>query len=140
MVTGLVHAYEAIQDEAIIKLAVEAVEFIYQELYDPSTHILLRSYCNGGSDIQGFVDDYCNLIQALLDLYEVTFDERWIEWAFVLQEKQNELFYDHEQGGYFNVTVNDKSILVRMKEGKIVFCAAVYSNLLTIINDRTRWC
>ncbi|CEP13031.1 hypothetical protein [Parasitella parasitica] len=116
MITGLVHAYDAVQDEEIIKLAVEAAEFVYRELYDPTTHILLRSYCNGPSDIQGFVDDYCNLIQALLDLYEVTFNERWIEWAFALQETQNELFYDHEQGGYFNVTVNDKSILVRMKE------------------------
>ncbi|OAD00075.1 hypothetical protein MUCCIDRAFT_113528 [Mucor lusitanicus CBS 277.49] len=116
MITGLVHAYDAIQDEEIIKLAVEAAEFIYHQLYDPSTHTLLRSYCNGPSDIQGFIDDYCNLIQALLDLYEVTFDERWIEWAFALQEKQNELFYDAEQGGYFNVTVDDTSILVRMKE------------------------
>ena len=120
MITGLVHAYDAIQDEEIIKLAAEAAEFIYRELYDSTTHILLRSYCNGPSDIPGFVDDYCNLIQALLDLYEVTFDEQWIEWAFVLQEKQNELFYDAEQGGYFNVTVNDTSILVRMKEGNMI--------------------
>ncbi|KAI7906412.1 spermatogenesis-associated protein 20 [Cokeromyces recurvatus] len=116
MITGLVHAYEALQNESIIKLATETAEFIYRELYNPSTHTLLRSFCDGPSNIEGFVDDYCFLIQALLDLYEATFDERWIEWAFELQEKQNELFYDNEEGGYFNVTVNDKSILIRMKE------------------------
>lgn len=128
MITGLVHAYDAIQDEEIIKLAVEAAQFIYNELYDSATHTLLRSYCNGPSDILGFVDDYCNLIQALLDLYEVTFDERWIEWAFALQEKQNELFYDAEQGGYFNVTVNDTSILVRMKEGNMIKHYHIFAN------------
>lgn len=116
MITGLVHAYEAIQDKEILNLAIEAAEFIHKELYNLTTHLLIRSYCHGASDIEGFVDDYSNLIQALLDLYEATFDERWIVWAFDLQEKQNELFYDVESGGYFNVTVHDKSILVRMKE------------------------
>ncbi|KAI9486083.1 MAG: spermatogenesis-associated protein 20 [Benjaminiella poitrasii] len=116
MITGLVNAYEALQDENIINLAIETAEFIYRELYDPSSCTLLRSFCSGPSNIEGFVDDYSNLIQALLYLYEATFDERWIEWAFALQEKQNELFYDNEEGGYFNVTMNDKSILVRMKE------------------------
>lgn len=138
MITGLVHAYDAIQDEEIIKLAVEAAEFIYHQLYDPSTHTLLRSYCNGPSDIQGFIDDYCNLIQALLDLYEVTFDERWIEWAFALQEKQNELFYDAEQGGYFNVTVDDTSILVRMKEGSMTKLCCPFAATESIA-IRTRW-
>lgn len=138
MITGLVHAYDAIQDEEIIKLAMEAAEFIYYNLYDPATHTLLRSYCNGPSDIQGFIDDYCNLIQALLDLYEITFDERWIEWAYALQEKQNELFYDAEQGGYFNVTVNDKSILVRMKEGKAFSTCRLFKDTHMSVN-RTRW-
>lgn len=116
MITGLVHAFEALQESDILRLAIEAAEFIYRELYNPTTHVVLRSYCQGASDIEGFIDDYSNLIQALLDLYEVTFDERWIKWAYDLQEKQNELFYDTENGGYFNVTKHDKSILIRMKE------------------------
>jgi uncharacterized protein YyaL (SSP411 family) len=116
MITGLVHAYEALQDKEILNLAIEAAEFIHKELYNPTTHVLSRCYCQGASDIEGFVDDYSYLIQALLDLYEVTFDEVWIQWAFALQEKQNELLYDEEAGGYFNVTVNDKNILIRMKE------------------------
>lgn len=116
MITGLVHAYEALQDRQVLQLAINAAEFIYRELYNPATHTVLRSYCQGPSDIEGFIDDYSDLIQALLDLYEATFDERWIQWAYELQEKQNDLFYDTESGGYFNVTKHDKTILVRMKE------------------------
>ncbi|GAA5798382.1 hypothetical protein HPULCUR_003784 [Helicostylum pulchrum] len=116
MITGLVHAYEALQDRQVLQLAINAAEFIYRELYNPTTHTVLRSYCQGPSDIEGFIDDYSDLIQALLDLYEATFDERWIQWAYELQEKQNDLFYDTESGGYFNVTKHDKTILVRMKE------------------------
>ena len=35
--------------------------------------------------IEGFSDDYAYLVRGLLDLYEVTFDEKWIEWAVQLQ-------------------------------------------------------
>ncbi|KAI8328592.1 Six-hairpin glycosidase-like protein [Choanephora cucurbitarum] len=116
MITGLVHAYEALEDESILSLAIAAANFIYEELYQPTTHILLRSYCGGASDIEGFIDDYAYLTQALLDLYEVTFDERWLEWAYTLQEKQNQLFYDQQDGGYFNVASSDKTLLLRLKE------------------------
>ncbi|RCH88557.1 Spermatoproteinsis-associated protein 20, partial [Rhizopus stolonifer] len=116
MITGLVHAYEALEGEHILQLAVSAANFIYNHLYQPSNHILFRSYCGSTSDIEGFIDDYSYLVQALLDLYEVTFDEKWLEWAFTLQQKQNELFYDSEEGGYFNVAISDKHLLLRMKE------------------------
>lgn len=41
-----------------------------------------------------------------------------MQWAYELQEKQNELFFDKEAGGYFTVQENDKSIVVRLKDGK----------------------
>lgn len=119
MISGLVHAFEALDDPYFVDLAVSTAEFIYKELYNPSTYTLLRSYCNGPSDIGAFVDDYSYLIQALLDLYQVTFDDRWVQWAYDLQGKQNQLFYDTEQGGYFHVSKNDTSILIRMKEGNL---------------------
>lgn len=120
MITGLVHAFEALEDNHTLHLAVSTAEFIYKELYDPTTYTLMRSYHNGPSNIEGFVDDYSYLIQALLDLYEVTFDDRWVQWAYDLQGKQNQLFYDTEQGGYFHVSKNDNSILIRIKEGSNV--------------------
>ncbi|KAI8979591.1 hypothetical protein BDF20DRAFT_870526 [Mycotypha africana] len=114
-ISGLVQAYEALQDPTILALAVETAEFIHNELYISSSQTLLRNYCNGPSNIDGFIDDYCFLIQALIDLYEATFEERWLEWASILQEKQDELFFDTEGGGYFN-TSKDKAVLINMKE------------------------
>ncbi|KAI8377311.1 spermatogenesis-associated protein 20 [Blakeslea trispora] len=116
MITGLVHAYEALEDKSILTLALNAAKFIHKELYQSTTRVLLRSYCGSASDIEGFIDDYAYWIQALLDLYEVTLDEQWLEWAYALQHKQNELFYDTQDGGYFNVSVTDKTLLLRMKE------------------------
>lgn len=57
------------------------------------------------------------MIRGLLDLYEASFDDKWISWAESLQQKQDELFWDTEDGGYFNSVGNDSSLVLRLKEG-----------------------
>ena len=41
------------------------------------------------------------LLQACLDLYSATLEESWLELAEQMQEVQDRLFLDREQGGYF---------------------------------------
>jgi len=77
---------------------------------------LIRNYRNGPSSIAGFTDDYAFLITGLLDLYEASGEIEWFKWAVQLQEKQNELFWDSKNGGYFGVQANDSTLLLRMKE------------------------
>ena len=67
--------------------------------------------------IRGFVDDYAFLIQGLLDLYEACYDTRWLAWCEQLQDKQDQLFWDAEAGGYFMSDDQDPSIVLRMKDG-----------------------
>ena len=70
--------------------------------------------------IYGFADDYVFMIRGLLDLYEASLDDQWLEWAVELQAKLDETLWDSEGAGYFMGTPGDPSILVRMKEGKKV--------------------
>jgi hypothetical protein len=56
------------------------------------------------------------VIQALVDLYEASFDIGWLRWAVELQETQDRLFFDHERGGYFSGAGDDPTILLRLKE------------------------
>ena len=67
--------------------------------------------------IEGFSDDYAFLIQGLLDLYETSHDPDILEWAELLQTKQNELFWDEQNGGYFTSPAGDESVILRMKSG-----------------------
>ena len=57
------------------------------------------------------------MIRGLLDLYEASLDEQWLQWAVALQAKLDELLWDSAGAGYFMATPDDPSILVRMKEG-----------------------
>ncbi len=40
----------------------------------------------------------------------------WLEWAIALQRRQDELFWDEREGGWFSTTGEDPSVLLRMKE------------------------
>jgi hypothetical protein len=64
----------------------------------------------------GFAEDHAFLIQGLLDLYETTFDVRWLEWAIQLQQQQDALFLDDGAGGYFAGAADDTSVVLRLKE------------------------
>jgi uncharacterized protein YyaL (SSP411 family) len=95
---------------------VRAAEFLRRELYDEDTGLLYRNYREGRSDVGGFAEDYAYLVQGLLDLYEASFEFRWLQWAEQLQAKMDELFWDADAGGYFNSRADDPSIIARLKE------------------------
>lgn len=67
------------------KAAEDATNFIRKELFDEDTKTLYRVYREGRGDTAGFCDDYAFLIHGLIDLYEATFEERFLEFADTLQ-------------------------------------------------------
>jgi uncharacterized protein len=85
-------------------------------LHDPTRKILYRNYRQGRSDIEGFADDYAFVVQALLDLYEASFDVEWLKFAGELQETQDRLFFDDKNAGYFSTSGKDQTVFLRMKD------------------------
>lgn len=72
------------------------------------------------SPIVAFLDDYAFLIRGLLDLYEASLNTDWLQWAEILQETQDKLFWDNQNAGYFTSPDGDNSILIRDKEGELL--------------------
>lgn len=116
MISAFARAHQVLEDPAHLEVATRSAKFVREKLYESKSGELTRSYRQGASAVKGFVDDYAFLIQGLLDLYEASFDVEWLRWAMQLQEKQDALFWDEEQGGYFSMRSEDKSIVARMKE------------------------
>ncbi|WP_198935411.1 thioredoxin domain-containing protein [Chlorobium sp. KB01] len=85
-------------------------------LYDRKSGHLLRRYRDGSAAIAGKVDDYAFFVQALLDLYEASFEPVYLQAALELAEKQDALFSDDLHGGYFNSASDDYTVPVRQKE------------------------
>jgi uncharacterized protein len=93
-----------------------AAEFIRQTMWDPASRRLLRRYRGGHAEIDAFAEDYAYLIFGLLELLQADADVRWLDWAIALQHRQDELFWDEADGGWFSTTGRDASVLLRMKE------------------------
>jgi uncharacterized protein YyaL (SSP411 family) len=81
-----------------------------------SDNILLHRFREGEARYDGTLEDYSFFIQALVDLYEALFDEKYLEKAIELTNLMIKYFYDNENGGFFDTSDKDKSILVRTKE------------------------
>ena len=116
--------------------AVQAATAVREKLWRDASSTLLRRYRDGESAIDGFCEDYACMIWGLLELVQATGDAKWLTWARALQERQTALFFDTNDGGWFNTTGDDASVLLRLKEdydGAEPSAASVTTrNLLTL--------
>jgi len=116
MISAFARAAQVLGERSYLEAAEKAAGFVRANLYDPSTGRLQRRFRAGEANIDGYVDDYAFFIQALLDLYEASFEVSYLKWAVELQGKQNALFEDGVGGGFFSTTGDDPSVLLRMKD------------------------
>ncbi|XP_055311855.1 spermatogenesis-associated protein 20 isoform X2 [Sitodiplosis mosellana] len=109
-----------------IETAQALVNFLRKYSFRENEKTLIRScYGEGVKDatlslleqpIEGFLDDYSFLIKGLIDFYVATLDIDALKWAKQLQDTQDRLFWDSEQGGYFYSQANSANVIVRLKE------------------------
>ncbi|KAL1601642.1 hypothetical protein SLS60_006557 [Paraconiothyrium brasiliense] len=110
-------ASEPSKSKGYLAAAEKAAGFIKQELYNSQSHTLLRVYREGPGAVQGFADDYAYLISGLIDLYEATFNDAYLQWADDLQKTQIDLFWDKQHLGFFSTPEGQKDLIMRLKDG-----------------------
>ena len=99
-----------------LESATRAAAFIRDRMWNPATKRLLRRYRQGDAAIDGYAEDYAFLIFGLIELFQASGDAAWLSWARELQARQDELFWDDADGGWFSTTGQDPTVLLRMKE------------------------
>jgi uncharacterized protein YyaL (SSP411 family) len=99
-----------------LRAAQRAARFIRARLWIAADETLLRRFRGGHAEIDAYAEDYADLIFGLLELFQADGDPAWLEWAVALQRRQDELFWDDVNGGWFSTTGRDRSVLMRMKE------------------------
>ena len=114
MISAFARAAQALGDSRYLDAAARAARFVRGELDAGAT--LRRSYRDGVGKVAGFADDHAFLIQGCLDLHEAGGGMEWLAYAAELQARQEALFADPDNGGYFSARADDPWILLRMKE------------------------
>jgi uncharacterized protein len=116
MIAALSRAARVLGSEAYLAAASRAAGFVRTRLWSSSTRTLLRRYRRGDAGVDGYAEDYAYLIFGLLELFQAGGDPDWLEWVLELQRRQDELFWDPADGGWFSTTGRDPSVLLRLKE------------------------
>jgi len=116
MISALARASQALDEPRYLERAQVTAKFLEMHLYDSKSGRLWRSYRAGSPSVDGVLDDYTDLISGLLDLYQAGFAVHWLKWAVSLQEKQDQLFGDPKDGGYFDAGPSDPSLLSRTRD------------------------
>ena len=99
-----------------LRAAQRAATFIKDTLWTEPEGRLLRRFRDGEAAIEGYAEDYAYLVWGLLELFQADGDPLWLEWALSLHARQDELFWDQAEGGWFSTTGRDRTVLLRLKE------------------------
>ncbi len=95
--------------------ACECAEFVLGTLRDEEGR-LLRTYKDGRAHLNAYLEDHAFLLEALLTLYEASFEQRWFEAAQELAETTIARFGDREHGGFFSTSEDHEALIARRKE------------------------
>jgi uncharacterized protein YyaL (SSP411 family) len=104
-IKSFVDGYRATGKKTYLRIALSTAEFILNHHLEQG-YKLKRIYLNGETKVDGFMDDYAFFIDALIELYQVTFDEKWIDWAYKLTNYTIHNFYN-QNNELFNYYAND---------------------------------
>ncbi len=125
MLKGLCEAYRAFHKPQYLELALKNAEFITSNLlngaklsrvYKSSPPLTSGEGRGGAGEVATFLDDYANVIDAFIALYEVTFDETWLIQAQKLTDYTLAHYYNQEGGIFFYTADNDEVLIARKSE------------------------
>lgn len=115
MLKAHVDAYRVFNDDKFLQTALDNAAYIKTNLKHPEGY-LLRHAVSESDAISGFLDDYAFYIEALIALYEITFDEKWIYEAKELAEYVIENFYEDGASAFFFTSKKDEKLIARKFE------------------------
>ncbi len=131
MIAALSKASAAFDAVPYADAARTAAAFLLEAMKDENGRLLHR-YRNGEAAVQGMIDDYAYLVWGLIELYEATFEIRFLREARALMDVQIEDFWDEEEGGFF-VTAHDAETLI-MRQKELHDGALPSANAVSVLN------
>ena len=115
MAGALAEAGAALGEPRYVEAAVECVDFLLTTMRDEHGR-LLRTYNDGRARLNAYLEDHAYLLEALLDVYEASFDPRFYVAAREIADAMVERFCDPENGGFFTTSFDHEELITRRKD------------------------
>lgn len=114
MIRSFAEAATVLKRDDYLKIAIKAADFILTTNRDGKK--LLRSYKDGRARFNAYQEDYAFTIDALIAVYEATFDFKWLTAAQELTDVMIEQFWDEKEGGFFFTGKDHEELITRNKD------------------------
>ncbi|PRX45693.1 thioredoxin domain-containing protein [Salegentibacter salegens] len=115
MIKAYLNAYKAFDEKRFLDAALKNASFLNENVIAENGAVT-RNYKNGETSIPGFLDDYAFVISAFIDLYQATFDEKWLFQARDLTNYTKEHFFDPSSGMFYYTHDDHSGLITRQKE------------------------
>jgi uncharacterized protein len=115
MIAALAEAGAVLERRDYLDAAKRCGDFVLGSLRDDEGR-LLRTWKDGEARLNAYLEDHAYLLEALLTLYESSFEPRWFGEARRLADAMMERFADEENGGFFETSSDHERLLARRKD------------------------
>jgi uncharacterized protein YyaL (SSP411 family) len=115
MIAALAEAGAVLERPDLVAAAAECAEFVVGELRGPDGR-LRRTWKDGEARLNAYLEDHAFLLEALVVLYEATFDPRWFREARTTADAMIERFADPDRGGFFETASDHEQLVARRKD------------------------
>jgi uncharacterized protein YyaL (SSP411 family) len=113
MITAFAKGYRVTNDPKYLNAAKTCIAFIESNLFTDGK--LLRTYKNGTAKINGYLEDYSYFVNALLDVFEIEPEPKYLKLALKLGHHLVDHFWDSENNSFFMTSDDHEKLIVRPK-------------------------
>ncbi len=115
MLKGYLQAYEAFGKQSYLRKALKNARFLKANMIEED-YAVKRVFKDGVANINGFLDDYANMINAFTRLYEATFEKKWLKTADQLADYALTNFYDTSTGLFFYKSRQSEALIADQRD------------------------
>lgn len=116
MIAAFAQAAQVLEKPEYAAAATRAADFLLTRMRAPDGRLLRTTSASAQPKLNAYLEDYAYLIDALVSLYETTFEPRWIASALDLARVMSEQFWDTQDGGFFFTGKDHENLIARTKD------------------------
>jgi uncharacterized protein len=114
-VAALARAGQVLGEPRYLDVAQRTADFFLDRMRGEDS-MLFHRFAKGERAVEGFMDDYAFLTFGLIEIYEASFEEKYLQAAFDLMKAMVEKFWDAKGGGFYFTQKNPTASMPRMKQ------------------------
>ncbi|WP_125153874.1 thioredoxin domain-containing protein [Clostridium rectalis] len=114
-IASLAYAGRVYENKDYIDYAKSGIDFIFNNIMREDNRLFAR-YRDGERAHLAYLEDYAFVVWSLIEIYESTFCEEYLEKAVMLTEEMINLFWDKDLGGFYIYGNDGEKLILRPKD------------------------